>query len=88
LPHSDLALSELEDGLKALGHEVTPVVVYRTEPYSQDRKVDLAEYKRIYFASPSGVDAFIRLYGALPEGKLLLAKGDTTLDKIIKELQH
>jgi uroporphyrinogen III methyltransferase/synthase len=88
LPHSDLALSELEDGLKALGHDVTPVVVYMTEHYSQARKVDLAEYKRIYFASPSGVDAFIRLYGALPEGKLLLAKGDTTLDKIIKELQH
>jgi uroporphyrinogen III methyltransferase/synthase len=88
LPHSDIAYRRLSDGLKALGHQVVDAVVYTTRPNLGAQRVDLTEYKRIYFASPSGVDAFVQLYGALPEGTLLQAKGETTLEKLIKELEN
>ncbi len=86
LPHSDVAFTTLSDGLKAMGHNVVDAVVYTTEPNPEAEIVDIAPFKRITFSSPSGVDAFIHFYGSLPEGKLLLAIGDTTLNKLIKEL--
>lgn len=88
LPHSDIALRTLSDGLTALGHRVTDAVVYTTTINAEAHCVDLSRYKQITFASPSGVRAFVQLYGALPQGKLLLAKGDTTLETIIKELDN
>jgi uroporphyrinogen III methyltransferase/synthase len=86
LPHSDVAFTTLSDGLKAMGHEVVDAVIYETKPSPTAKIVDLAPFKRITFSSPSGVDAFIHFYGSLPEGKLLLAIGDTTLNKLIQEL--
>jgi uroporphyrinogen III methyltransferase/synthase len=82
LPRSDKGLIYLSDGLRALGNHVTDVPVYENTFNAEAVKADLSGFQKILFSSPSGVDAFIRLYGALPEGVLLIAKGKTTEDKL------
>ncbi|MDR2120470.1 MAG: uroporphyrinogen-III C-methyltransferase [Tannerella sp.] len=82
LPCSDKALPQLPDALTALGHCVTRLPVYRNTPDARAVKLDLRRFRKIIFSSPSGVDAFLRLYGALPPETLLTAKGDTTLQKL------
>ena len=82
LPRSDKGLSYLSDELQALGNHVTDVPVYENTFNAEASKVDLSGFHEILFASPSGVDAFIRLYGALPEGIPMIAKGKTTENKL------
>ncbi|MDR2042076.1 MAG: uroporphyrinogen-III C-methyltransferase [Tannerella sp.] len=86
LPRSDKGLTYLSDELQALGNRVTDVTVYENVFNSEASRVDLSDFREILFASPSGVDAFKRLYGALPEGILLLAKGKTTENKLKSEI--
>jgi uroporphyrinogen III methyltransferase/synthase len=83
LPRSDKGLPQLPDGLRALGNRTTEVAVYTNTFNGEAARVDLSAFGEILFSSPSGVDAFMRLYGALPEGVLLTARGKTTKDKLI-----
>ena len=82
LPRSDRALQILPDALRALGNEVTDVPVYTNTVNASAERLDLSGFNKILFGSPSGVEAFIRLYGELPEGIPLIAKGKTTETKL------
>ncbi|MDR2679362.1 MAG: uroporphyrinogen-III C-methyltransferase [Tannerella sp.] len=82
LPRSDKALKYLSGELAALGNHVTDVPVYENTMNTEAPKTDLSGFRKIIFSSPSGVDAFRRLYGALPEGIQLVARGKTTENKI------
>ncbi|MDR2774618.1 MAG: uroporphyrinogen-III C-methyltransferase [Tannerella sp.] len=82
LPRSDKGLKYLSDELQALGNHVTDVPVYENTFNTEASKVDLSDFREVIFASPSGVDAFIRLYGDLPEGIPLIAKGKTTENRL------
>lgn len=78
LPRSAIGIRTLKEELEALGNQVTDMPVYDTLPNPKARKVDLSRFSRIYFASPSAVDAFVGLYGKIPADIPCIAKGDTT----------
>ncbi|MDR1675714.1 MAG: uroporphyrinogen-III C-methyltransferase, partial [Tannerella sp.] len=86
LPRSDRGLRYLSEALEGLGHDVTDLPVYRNRVNACAKRTDLSRFAKIIFTSPSGVDAFIRLYGALPSGVQLVARGKTTGDKLKSEL--
>jgi uroporphyrinogen III methyltransferase/synthase len=82
LPRSDKGLEYLSGELRALGNRVTDLPVYENTINTGASKEDLSRFRKIIFASPSGVEAFEHIYGALPEGILLTAKGATTGNKL------
>jgi uroporphyrinogen III methyltransferase/synthase len=82
LPRSDHKLAALSDGLTALGHDVTDLTVYRNIPNESAERVDPRKYTKVIFSSPTGVEAFINRYAALPDGILYVAKGKTTAEKV------
>lgn len=82
LPRSDKALRSLPDELTQMGNEVTELIVYENKNNHEVERSDLSHIDKIVFTSPSGVDAFKSLYGELPEGKQLIARGLTTLNKL------
>jgi uroporphyrinogen III methyltransferase/synthase len=86
LPRSDKGLPFLSDELRASGNRVTDVSVYENSIDIDAENVELSDFQKIIFSSPSGVDAFRLLYGDLPEGIQLIAKGKTTKNKIEENL--
>jgi uroporphyrinogen III methyltransferase/synthase len=78
LPRSDHKLLALSEGLQAAGHTVIDLTVYRNCPNEEAPAVDLTQYQKVVFSSPSGVEAFRQKYHGLPSGLLYVAKGDTT----------
>ncbi len=82
LPSSDRALPTLRQGLEARGHVVKQLPIYRTRTNIFAKRIDPSGFAKIAFASPSGVDAFVEIYGHLPEDTLLIAKGLTTLERL------
>ncbi len=90
IPRSNLALPIIPDGLKALGFEVDCITAYINRMPLHPQEVNLDEIDRIVFTSPSTIDNFIRLYGSVPSGKELVARGPVTeqyLQTIIKQQQ-
>lgn len=88
IPRSNLALDIIPEGLRKLGFEVTTVTAYENRMPKNAQKVDLGEIDRIVFTSPSTIDNFIRLYGALPADKDYVTRGPITrehLATIIKQ---
>ena len=61
---------------------MTDVPVYTNTVNASAERLDLSGFNKILFGSPSGVEAFIRLYGELQEGIPLIAKGKTTETKL------
>lgn len=91
MPRSNIALNIIPDGLRLLGFEVDIVTAYKNRMPPHPRKVDLREIDRIVFTSPSTIDNFIRLYGALPKGKDIVTRGPITeqhLQTIIKNVTY
>ncbi|MDO4930541.1 MAG: uroporphyrinogen-III C-methyltransferase [Bacteroidales bacterium] len=88
LPRSDKGLPALSDGLRAQGHCVTHLTVYANRPAPDAPRVDLAQFEKILFASPSGVGAFCQKYTTLPVATLLVGKGDTTKNKLKETLNE
>ena len=88
LPRSDKGLKYLSDELVVLGNTVTDIPVYRNVPDEDAAKADLSYFQKIVFTSPSGVEAFTRLYGEIPEGIQLVAKGKTTENRLKLELNE
>lgn len=88
LPRSDKGLKFLSDQLEGLGNEIIDIPLYFNSINTDALKTDLKQFQKIIFSSPSGVDAFKKIYGELPEGIQLIAKGKTTENKIISELNE
>lgn len=78
MPRSDKASPIIPDGLRRLGFDVTAVTAYENNVNKSARKVDLRDVDNIIFTSPSTVDAFISIYGELPQDKRLIARGGVT----------
>lgn len=78
IPRSNLALSIIPEGLRQLDFEVDTVTAYINSMPKNPQRVDLSEIDRIVFTSPSTIDNFIRLYGALPQGVELVTRGPIT----------
>lgn len=88
IPRSNLALPIIPQGLRQLGFEVDCITAYNNRMPEHLKKVNLDEIDRIVFTSPSTIDNFIRLYGALPEKKELVTRGPITeqyLQTILKQ---
>lgn len=88
MPRSNLALPIIPEGLRQLGFEVDCITAYNNRMPEHPKKVNLDEIDRIVFTSPSTIDNFIRLYGALPEKKKLVTRGPITeqhLQTILKQ---
>lgn len=86
LPRSNKGLPLLSNELRNMGHEVIDLPVYVNIDKENATKVDLHTNNKIFFGSPSCVKAFEKLYGELPEGKLLIARGQTTENELKKGL--
>lgn len=82
LARSNKGLPLLSDGLRELGHKVIDLPVYINTDNQSAKKVALKAIDKIKFGSPSCVRAFEKLYGSLPDGKLLVAKGKTTENEL------
>jgi uroporphyrinogen III methyltransferase/synthase len=87
LPRSDKGLKYLSEELKKMGNKVIDIPVYRNTVNEEAEKVDLSGFRKIMFASPSGVDAFSQIYGEIPAGIQLIAKGETTLKKLKENVE-
>ena len=88
IPRSNLALPIIPQGLRQLGFEVDCITAYINRMPEHPKKVNLDEIDRIVFTSPSTIDNFIRIYGALPEKKELVTRGPITeqhLQTILKQ---
>jgi len=92
LPRSDKALPILPEGLAARGHQVQPVVLYRTLP--PEHKPDIAPeaYQVVIFNSPSAVQNFFTLHPRLDPawlGQVLWkTRGPQTSSALAQELIH
>ena len=78
IPRSNLALPIIPDGLRALGFDVTTVTAYINRMPANPIKVDLYDIDKIIFTSPSTIDNFVKLYGGIPKGKEIAARGAVT----------
>ena len=78
IPRSNLALPIIPDGLRALDFDVTTVTAYINRMPANPIKVDLDDIDKIIFTSPSTVDNFVKLYGGIPKGKEIAARGVVT----------
>ena len=88
IPRSNLALPIIPEGLRQQGFEVDCVTAYINRMPEHPKKVNLDEIDRIVFTSPSTIDNFVSLYGALPENKELITRGPITeqhLQTILKQ---
>jgi len=77
-PRSAQARPLLENYLreKQVAHEI--VDLYHTVPNRDGKLVDLGEIDEIVFTSPSTVNAFVEMYGAVPEWVKVTAIGPVT----------
>lgn len=84
IPRSNIALPIIPEGLKALGFEVETVTAYINRIPQNPIKVNLDKIDKIIFTSPSTVDNFVKLYGGIPDEKILETRGVVT-EKRLKE---
>lgn len=82
LPCSSLARSQLVHFImqRRLLHQLC--YIYDTFPVENVELPDLNNVDEIVFTSPSTVDAFIKLYGALPKDKSLIPIGPITRERL------
>lgn len=86
IPRSNLALGIIPEGLQKSGFEVTCVTAYENRMPEQPKKVNLDEIDEIIFTSPSTIDNFIRLYGAIPTNKKLTCRGPITQQHLQQQI--
>lgn len=82
LPRSAKALPFLSEALQKTGNRIIDVPIYDNVVNEEGAPPDLARFRKIIFSSPSCVDAFEQIYGALPDGVPLIAKGKTTEERL------
>ncbi|GAB6012472.1 uroporphyrinogen-III C-methyltransferase [Viscerimonas tarda] len=88
LPRSDKGLKYLSEELEKAGNTVVDIPVYRNTVNDGAEKISLEQFNKIIFTSPSGVEAFTQLYGNIPEGVQLVARGKTTEKRLRLELNE
>jgi hydroxymethylbilane synthase len=89
-PHSALSRRILIDFFENEGVKYTDCSFYTTVSKKPDVLPDLNDYDAIFFSSPSTVDAFISIFGSIPQDKNLICQGMITknhLDDLIKSTQ-
>ncbi|WP_080904355.1 uroporphyrinogen-III C-methyltransferase [Parabacteroides sp. Marseille-P3160] len=87
LPRSKIGLKQLSGKLTQMGNQVYDIPVYTNTVNRKAEIKDLSSFQKIVFSSPSGIDAFTRLYGKLPEGIQFIVKGKTTEQSLIKHIK-
>lgn len=85
IPRSNLALSIIPDGLRALGFQVTTLTVYNNIYPRHITRVNLSNIQRVVFTSPSTIDNFIRTYGELPAHIEYVTRGRITAQHLKKQ---
>jgi uroporphyrinogen III methyltransferase/synthase len=88
LPRSDKGLKQLSETLARMGNDIIDIPVYSNTLNEDAEKVDLSLFQKILFSSPSGVEAFTQLYGEIPTGIQLIAKGETTKQKLKESIKN
>lgn len=88
LPRSNKGLKYLPDELEKLGNQVIDLPVYRNTVRKEAKKINLAQFQKIVFSSPSGVDAFMQIYGEIPSGVQLVARGKTTETSLLSAINE
>jgi uroporphyrinogen III methyltransferase/synthase len=83
IPRSNIALPIIPEGLKALGFEVETVTAYINRMPHNPIKVNLDKIDKIIFTSPSTVDNFVKLYGGIPNDKILETRGVVTEKRLL-----
>ena len=83
IPRSNIALPIIPEGLKALGFEVETVTAYINRMPQNPIKVNLDKIDKIIFTSPSTVDNFVKLYGGIPNEKILETRGVVTEKRLL-----
>lgn len=81
-PHSALSRPLINHYLTKHAITHTSVVIYDTIPVRPSYSIDPTEYDGLYFTSPSTVDAYASLFGALPQDKELHAIGPVTREAL------
>ncbi len=77
-PHSSLSRSVLIDYLKQYQIKFTDCVLYHTKPFKPLPIPDLDGIDEIMFTSPSTIDGFLEVFGAIPQEKRLSCIGPIT----------
>ena len=78
IPRSELSLSVLPEGLKALGWEVETFAIYTNKMPENTVALNLEDVDKIVFSSPSCVTNFLKIYGAFPKDKEFIFRGKET----------
>ncbi|MCB1118039.1 MAG: uroporphyrinogen-III synthase [Chlamydiia bacterium] len=78
LPRSKKARRLMDQYLLERGVSYQVIELYDVQTKVHKKYPDLSTIKKVVFTSPSTVRAFIEIYGALPEGKELIAIGPVT----------
>lgn len=88
LPASSKARSFLRNALRKRSVRMQVCDLYDTKTNFPQKKIDLSNFRKVIFSSPSTIDAFLEVFGKKPEGLSLESTGPITaqyLDKMIKE---
>jgi uroporphyrinogen III methyltransferase/synthase len=85
IPRSNLALPILPEGLTKLGFNVTPLIVYNNTLPENIIPYDLSGFDAVAFASPSGVDNFLKIYKIIPMGIVVIVKGNVTFEHVLSK---
>ncbi len=88
IPRSDKALPFLPKALEGAGNRVKSLKVYTNILPKKITKINPDNFDQVIFASPSGVDNFVRVYGHLPKDTELIYKGKETLKALKKNGYH
>jgi len=75
-PHSAKSRRVIPDAFKKMGFKLSECILYDTITLHPKEKVPLDNVSEVVFTSPSTVDAFIEIYGTLPQRIVCL--GPTT----------
>jgi len=81
-PHSALSRSVIASYLEEMGIEYKDCVLYDTLVNQEFQKVDMDGVDEIVFTSSSTVDAFVEIFGGLPQDKVLTPIGPVTAGRI------
>lgn len=84
-PHSSGARAVIAEALRPLPH--TSCVLYETRMHRPAILPKIEKYDQIVFTSPSTVQAFVTIFGALPQDKELTAIGPITQKSVDKFLR-
>jgi uroporphyrinogen III methyltransferase/synthase len=87
LPRSEAGLPVLPEGLEKMGWEVTVLPLYQNRMPEGLQALELKQFNKIVFSSPSCVSNFLHLYGSFPDHTEFIFRGRET-EKKFNQLQN